>query len=65
MAFGTYKNPQTFEGVGGFYDGASSRLVDMLLGRDVSVPSENHAEFSKPNAEWLTRRTAERRRTSR
>lgn len=65
MAFGTYKNPQTFEGLGGFYDGASSRVVDMLLGRDVSVPSENHAEFSKPNSEWLTRRTAERPRTSR
>lgn len=38
MLFGTYKNPATFEGVGGFYDGASSRVVDMLLGRDVSVP---------------------------
>lgn len=38
MAFGTYKNPETFEGVGGFYDGASSRVVDMLLGRDVSEP---------------------------
>ncbi|UCH30215.1 MAG: sterol desaturase family protein [Myxococcales bacterium] len=40
MIFGTYKNPETFEGVGGFYDGASSRVVDMLLGRDVSVPAQ-------------------------
>ncbi len=38
MAFGTYKNPETFEGVGGFYDGASARVADMLLGRDVSSP---------------------------
>lgn len=36
MLFGTYENPETFDGVGGFYDGASSRVVDMLLGRDVS-----------------------------
>ncbi len=36
MAVGTYENPETFEGVGGFYDGASGRVKDMLLGRDVS-----------------------------
>jgi sterol desaturase/sphingolipid hydroxylase (fatty acid hydroxylase superfamily) len=39
MIFGTYRNPETFEGAAGFYDGASARLVDMLLGRDVSVPA--------------------------
>ena len=38
MIFGTYSNPKTFEGEAGFYDGASSRVFDMLLGRDVSVP---------------------------
>lgn len=38
MIFGTYRNPNTFEGLGGFYDGASSRVLDMLLGRDVSTP---------------------------
>ncbi len=38
--FGTYSNPETFDGVGGFYDGASSRVGDMLLGRDVSIPVE-------------------------
>lgn len=38
MIFGTYKNPETFDGVGGFYDGASDRVVEMLLGRDVSEP---------------------------
>jgi sterol desaturase/sphingolipid hydroxylase (fatty acid hydroxylase superfamily) len=38
MLFGTFRNPEEFTGVGGFYDGASSRLGDMLLGRDVSTP---------------------------
>jgi sterol desaturase/sphingolipid hydroxylase (fatty acid hydroxylase superfamily) len=41
MLFGTYSNPQTFEGEGGHYVGASSRVLDMLLGRDVSVPKED------------------------
>jgi sterol desaturase/sphingolipid hydroxylase (fatty acid hydroxylase superfamily) len=36
--FGTYRNPETFEGEAGFYDGASARVGDMLLGRDVSIP---------------------------
>jgi sterol desaturase/sphingolipid hydroxylase (fatty acid hydroxylase superfamily) len=39
MIFGTYRNPETFEGAAGFYDGASSRVVDMLLGRDASQPA--------------------------
>lgn len=47
MIFGTYSNPKTFNGEGGFYDGASSRVVDMLLGRDVSVPREVAAEASR------------------
>ena len=37
MIFGTFRNPATFDGKLGFYDGASARLVDMLLARDVSV----------------------------
>lgn len=40
MVFGTYRNPET--GLArtpvGFYDGASSRVVDMLRFRDVSEP---------------------------
>jgi sterol desaturase/sphingolipid hydroxylase (fatty acid hydroxylase superfamily) len=39
MLFGTFRNPATFEQKVGFYDGASTRVKDMLLGRDVSVPS--------------------------
>ena len=43
MLFGTYRNPETFEGEAGFYDGASARVGDMLLGRDVSVPRAGSA----------------------
>jgi sterol desaturase/sphingolipid hydroxylase (fatty acid hydroxylase superfamily) len=39
IVFGTFRNPATFEQKVGFYDGASTRVKDMLLGRDVSVPS--------------------------
>ncbi|MEM8605495.1 MAG: sterol desaturase family protein [Myxococcota bacterium] len=38
MVFGTYRNPKTFDAEVGFYDGASLRIKDMLLGRDVSTP---------------------------
>jgi sterol desaturase/sphingolipid hydroxylase (fatty acid hydroxylase superfamily) len=39
MLFGTYRNPRTIDDAAcGFYDGASSRLGAMLLGRDVSAP---------------------------
>jgi len=40
MAFGTFRNPERFEGEAGFYNGASSRIADMLLMRDVSEPEE-------------------------
>ena len=41
MVFGTYRNPQTAlpRAPVGFYDGASSRIVDMLRFRDVSKPA--------------------------
>jgi sterol desaturase/sphingolipid hydroxylase (fatty acid hydroxylase superfamily) len=40
LLFGTLKNPERFEGECGFYDGASRRLGAMLIGRDVSIPTE-------------------------
>jgi sterol desaturase/sphingolipid hydroxylase (fatty acid hydroxylase superfamily) len=44
MLFGTFRNPATFDGEIGFYDGASSRIGEMLIGRDVSVkPEEDQA----------------------
>ena len=38
LLFGTFRNPASFEGAAGYYDGASARLGDMLLGRDVTEP---------------------------
>lgn len=40
MLFGTWKNPKDFEFENGFYYGASSRIMDMLLFRDVAKPKE-------------------------
>jgi len=48
MIFGTYRNPETFEGEAGFYDGASARVLDMVLGRDVSTPSANTHPLTVP-----------------
>jgi sterol desaturase/sphingolipid hydroxylase (fatty acid hydroxylase superfamily) len=36
MAFGTFRNPAQWSAQAGFWDGASRRVGDMLLGRDVS-----------------------------
>ncbi len=36
ILFGTFENPRTFVEQAGFYDGASARVFDMLLFRDVS-----------------------------
>lgn len=36
MIFGTFKNPKNYQKETGFYNGASSRLKDMFLFRDVS-----------------------------
>lgn len=38
MLFGTFRNPAEFRQQHGFYPGASERITDMLLFRDVSVP---------------------------
>jgi hypothetical protein len=38
MVFGTFRNPATYDGEVGFYTGASSRIGEMLIGRDVSLP---------------------------
>lgn len=36
MVFGTFRNPNGYEMDTGFYDGASAKIIDMLLCRDVS-----------------------------
>jgi len=38
FVFGTLRNPARFEGKVGFYDGASSRLGTLLLGRKLEAP---------------------------
>ena len=38
MMFGTFKNPRNFEQETGFYNGASNRVIDMMLFRDVAEP---------------------------
>lgn len=48
LLFGTLRNPATFEGQAGFYDGASNRLGAMLLGRDVSTPPPEAAPGPRP-----------------
>jgi sterol desaturase/sphingolipid hydroxylase (fatty acid hydroxylase superfamily) len=39
MLFGSFENPRRFEHATGFWDGASARVLDMLLARDVSRPT--------------------------
>ena len=41
MIFGTFKNPKTYQKETGFYNGASSRILDMLSFKDVTQPDEN------------------------
>jgi len=43
MLFGTFVNPENFVDEYGFYDGASARIVDMHLFRDVSQPTSDRA----------------------
>jgi len=41
MLFGTFRNPRSVEGMEcGFYEGASGRIPEMLIGRDVSRPGD-------------------------
>lgn len=40
MIFGTFRNADGFPQATGFHDGASSRVGEMLIGRDVSQPQE-------------------------
>jgi len=41
IIFGTWKNPKSYEHENGFYPGASTRVVDMLLFKDVASPEES------------------------
>ncbi|MDH3432184.1 MAG: sterol desaturase family protein [Gammaproteobacteria bacterium] len=41
MLFGTFRNPLTYEMETGFYPGASARVLDMLVFKDVSTPQQD------------------------
>lgn len=43
IAFGTFRNPRDFQPEQGFYDGASERIGEMLVFRDVSSPKQKPA----------------------
>ena len=44
ILFGTFRNPAEFEMDTGYYDGASARVMDMLLFKDVSVQEQAPAD---------------------
>jgi len=44
LLFGTLKNPKCFQSENGFYPGASRRVGDMLMGKDVSRASQKASE---------------------
>lgn len=50
IAFGTFFNPRSFAPDTGFYEGASARVAEMLIWRDVSTPHANEvaAEALRP-----------------
>jgi sterol desaturase/sphingolipid hydroxylase (fatty acid hydroxylase superfamily) len=41
IVFGTFRNPKTFDGEVGFWNGASSKIGSMLLMKDVSVAPQS------------------------
>jgi hypothetical protein len=43
ILFGTFRNPKKFEHETGFYEGASGRVGDMLLFKDVSSKKKDEA----------------------
>ncbi|TNE59347.1 MAG: sterol desaturase family protein [Sphingomonadales bacterium] len=50
MIFGTFYNPKIFDGECGFYDGASGRIGDMLVGKDVSQLPRGQADLAASSA---------------
>ena len=51
ILLGTFKNPKEWEGAGGFFDGSSDRVADMLLGRDIAAEHAARTEESTSLAE--------------
>jgi hypothetical protein len=55
MLFGTFVNPKTFVEEYGFYDGASARVIDMHLFRDVTAASQRDEERGTSGEEANTK----------
>jgi sterol desaturase/sphingolipid hydroxylase (fatty acid hydroxylase superfamily) len=53
ILFGTFRNPEDYKHETGFYDGASSRLGDMLIFKDVSVKEEPAVELKMKQSEEI------------
>lgn len=54
MIFGTFRNPVSVDGVEtGFYKGGSTRIIDMLLLRDVSMRAEPDSSGSQEHTNRL------------
>jgi sterol desaturase/sphingolipid hydroxylase (fatty acid hydroxylase superfamily) len=51
LLFGSFVNPPGFAEQTGFYDGASSRVADLLLGRDVTQPDGRQLTFAESAAQ--------------
>lgn len=49
LLFGTFRNPASFSEQAGFWDGASSRMGAMLVGRDVGEPPTPRREIESFN----------------
>jgi sterol desaturase/sphingolipid hydroxylase (fatty acid hydroxylase superfamily) len=54
ILFGTFKNPKSYVHKTGFYDGASGRMKDMLMFKDVSKPKEIKENVTKARVLDLT-----------
>jgi sterol desaturase/sphingolipid hydroxylase (fatty acid hydroxylase superfamily) len=54
MLFGTFRNPRDFEMETGFYPGASARVVDMLLFRDLNRRSDEDESVTVANRTQMT-----------
>ena len=49
IVFGTFRNPKGYAMDTGFYDGASAKIIDMLLCRDVSEEEQEPSEIVPVN----------------
>jgi sterol desaturase/sphingolipid hydroxylase (fatty acid hydroxylase superfamily) len=55
MLFGTFENPAEFVTEAGFHDGASRRVLEMLVGVDVSAQAQQREKLSAPTSEQRAR----------